>query len=116
VLYVEDDRDLVKMITYGLSNNANILHAPTLKSARELLAKRHIDLILLDITLPDGSGLSLLDTLKEDEKTPVIIFSAREISKDISENVKAVLIKSRTSEKQIVSTIRSIITKNINYH
>jgi CheY-like chemotaxis protein len=42
-----------------------LLEAPNLARAREILASEHVDLVLLDVRLPDGDGLSLAGELRE---------------------------------------------------
>jgi CheY-like chemotaxis protein len=66
ILLVEDEelnRTLVKAVLaradIAAVKNAAILDAPSLASARERLAAEDIDLILLDMNLPDGNGLAL---------------------------------------------------------
>lgn len=73
------------------------------------------DLVILDIGLPDGSGLDLLPLLKNVGKspTPVIIFSAEEVDGEIPGQVEAALVKSRTSNEELLSTIRSLIGTGI---
>lgn len=114
ILYVEDDIDLVRIITYSLSDIADVVHAPTLLEAKRLFLKERVDLVILDITLPDGSGLKLLKILEGIATIPVIIFSASEVSREISEQVFTALVKSRTSEKEIVSTIKALILGDSN--
>lgn len=116
VLYVEDDKDLVKIITYNLSETADVVHASSLAQAQEFFSKDKIDLVILDITLPDGSGLKLLRTLDGIKSKPVIIFSASEVSHEISAQVSAALVKSRTSDKMLVSTIKSLISQHYTQH
>jgi CheY-like chemotaxis protein len=75
------------------------------------LKNDRFDLVIIDIGLPDGSGLDLLELVKDDGQrlTPVIIFSGQEIGKDVSRKVEAVLVKSRTSNEKLVETIKSLI-------
>ena len=79
LLYVEDDSDLVSMITSLPAGTAEVVSAHTLRHAKERLRNEIFDLVILDIDLPDGSGLELLPLLKNGGKpsTPVIIFPPR---------------------------------------
>ncbi len=55
-----------------------------LKSAREQLADGAVELILLDINLPDGSGLELLREIKTgEEPVPVILLTANDTEMDV---------------------------------
>jgi two-component system, OmpR family, KDP operon response regulator KdpE len=52
-----------------------LLEAPNLARAREILACEHVDLVLLDVRLPDGDGLSLAAEIHEQaaRKRPVVV-------------------------------------------
>jgi len=83
VLLVEDDRELRRTLRDALVvEGYAVLAAASLADARALLAhagpKRGIDLVLLDLGLPDGDGESLLATLRREHGTPVIVISARQ--------------------------------------
>lgn len=111
VLHVEDDSDVIEVISTILQEIADITHATTLQDAKQLLTQTSFDLIILDLGMPDGSGLELLPFLQEPSRTPVpvIIFSAREVEKTIAHQVAAVLVKSRTSNQELLDTIRVLI-------
>jgi two-component system, OmpR family, response regulator len=56
-----------------------LLEAPNLATAREILASQHVDLVLLDVRLPDGNGLGLAAELHERrgaERPVVVVLSA----------------------------------------
>jgi two-component system, OmpR family, KDP operon response regulator KdpE len=84
ILVVEDEapnRALVRAVLARSSDSrivgAKLLEAPTLGRARELLAEQAIDLVLLDVRLPDGNGLDLATELRGSEHRPkVIVLSA----------------------------------------
>lgn len=111
VLHIEDDRDVIEVISTILQEIADITHATTLQDAKQLLAQTLFDLIILDLGMPDGSGLELLPLLQEPSRppVPVMIFSAREVEKTIAHQVAAVLVKSRTSNQELLDTIRALI-------
>ena len=51
-----------------------LLEAPNLARAREILAAQHVDLVLLDVRLPDGDGLALAAELQVTGKTrPIVV-------------------------------------------
>ena len=96
ILLVEDDFALAMGTTYTLkAEGYEVIHAKTLSEARSLLMSDpenvqrgqtsvqwgqtplHIDLILLDVMLPDGDGFSFLEEMSEKEiDTPVIFCTA----------------------------------------
>ncbi len=74
VLIVEDDRNLGRGLCLALKDqDLQIVPCFDLKSAREQLACGVTDLVLLDINLPDGSGLQLLREIKSTGKPIVVI-------------------------------------------
>ena len=80
ILIVEDDKALNNGIALAL-RDANILFesAFDLRTARILTASKKFDLIILDVNLPDGSGLDFLADIKEYHDTPVILLTANDM-------------------------------------
>lgn len=110
ILHVEDDQDLVRMVESLLVNIARIDNAGTLKHAIALLRSVHFDLILLDLSLPDGHGLDLLQEMQKYRlDVPVVIFSSEDVNIDTVEQVKAVLMKSRVDNAKLLQTIHQLI-------
>ncbi len=79
VLIVEDEVQLLETMTRYLRTVGFVCEeAPSRAAAEEKLGVYDYDIVVLDITLPDGSGLDLLDALKKDHPaTGVLIVSAR---------------------------------------
>ncbi|RZJ83321.1 MAG: response regulator transcription factor [Chryseobacterium sp.] len=79
ILIVEDESGLQDSIAQYLTSEGNVCSgASTYSEALERLALHDYDCILLDLTLPDGEGLQLLNYLKRMDKAEgVIIISAR---------------------------------------
>lgn len=77
ILLVEDDRTLAMGIEYSLKNEGfNVITADTLKKARGNYKNNEINMILLDVTLPDGSGYDLCQEIRTKEDTPIIFLTA----------------------------------------
>lgn len=112
ILHIEDDPDIVKVVSIIFRDIAEIVAASTLREAREMLAEESFDMVILDAVLPDGSGLDLLPFLREEKKsdTPVVIFSAYDVKVKDKCNV-TVLVKSRTTDDDLVKSIKSMIEK-----
>jgi len=86
VLLVEDDPKMPEVLA-DLLQEANIAlsHAASGDAALRLARDTHVDLILLDLGLPDISGFELLQQLKdspETQSTPVIVLTARDSTQD----------------------------------
>ena len=79
LLLLEDDIGLIDGLIYSLEKNGfEIEVARTIKEAEKLLAlRRDFALLLFDVTLPDGNGISLCEKLREaGNRTPVIFLTA----------------------------------------
>jgi len=113
ILHVEDSEDIAKIVSLNLEEFAEVTSAYSLKEARDELAHKHFDLVLLDIQLPDGNGLDLLINLNTHPEgpIPVVIFSSQELSRADHEKVAAVLSKREASSKDILKTIESILKR-----
>ncbi|AKI02022.1 PAS domain S-box [Hoeflea sp. IMCC20628] len=111
LLHIEDDEDLSRVLATYLQGTATVVTATTLKSAEVLLRSKQFDLIVLDLGLPDGSGLEFLNTLSGlvELPVPVMILSASEVSDAVKQSVASVMVKSRASEAKIVKKIQSLM-------
>jgi DNA-binding response OmpR family regulator len=110
ILHVEDDADLQRVVAAIVDGDARVEPALDLAQARQKLARQRFDLVILDLALPDGSGLELLPELGNlDPPTPVLIFSAYDVDGGVAGRVAAVLIKSQTSNRELLERIRSAL-------
>ncbi len=110
VLHVEDELDVIQVAQALLEGVADVEYARSLGEARQLFRHNNYDLVLLDITLPDGSGLELLDELSG--CCPVVIFSGKEPSREVCDKVEAALTKSVTSGDELISAIKNVLNQN----
>jgi PAS domain S-box-containing protein len=109
ILHVEDDVSLTQLVHELLDDEADVFAANSLAQARQSINGAAYDLVILDITLGDGSGLDLLPLLQQGgRKPPVILYSASEPSREISDLVEAALVKSRDSVDQLLASVRSL--------
>ena len=84
VLSVEDElaNQVLLRATLGrspsLTDALMLLEAPDLATAREIIGAESVDLVLLDVRLPDGNGLDLVPSLKQRgvDGPAVIVLSA----------------------------------------
>jgi len=113
ILHVDDDRDILDVTRAALAETAEVVGAQSLAEARERIGARRPDLIILDVGLPDGSGLDLLPGLGGGgEEVPVIVYSAQEADQQLAAQVEAVLTKSRTSLTDLVRTVRRLSARD----
>ena len=76
ILLVEDDIALSYGVVYALKKEGfNVISSKNIKEAKETLNKE-IDLILLDITLPDGSGYDFCKEVRGKSDVPIIFMTA----------------------------------------
>jgi two-component system KDP operon response regulator KdpE len=78
ILVVDDDAQLRRFLRTTLSGHGHsVVEAGSIAEAIEAIAHVHPAVVLLDLGLPDGDGLSLLRTLAPSERPPIIVLSAR---------------------------------------
>ncbi|UBM63124.1 response regulator transcription factor [Candidatus Sulfidibacterium hydrothermale] len=84
ILVVEDEKELRERITFFLQQEGFVCEkADSYFTAEDKLAAFDYDVIILDITLPDGNGLDLLQKIKtKNNNTGIIIVSARDALDD----------------------------------
>ena len=110
VLHVEDEADVHRVVSSILQGHCELVWAATLEAGRTLLKEQRFDLLLLDIGLPDGSGLDLIATLEQCAAPPqVVIFSAMDVDEDYAGKVSAVLVKSMTGNQDLLRAITRAI-------
>ena len=79
ILFVEDDATIAMGVEYSLQQDGFAVSlAYRLEEARALLKRQPVDLVLLDLGLPDGSGYTLCQEIRASGNTPIIILSARD--------------------------------------
>ena len=85
ILLVEDTESIIKGLTYSFEkDNHNLTVKTTIKDSKEyLLNNSNIDLIILDISLPDGNGFNLFENTIKDLKISTIFLTAKDEEDDI---------------------------------
>ena len=82
ILVIEDEPDIRKNLEYNLAREGfAVVGAASISEAVSNLSLQTFQLILLDLMLPDGSGLDLCKKIKADSKTesiPIIILTAKD--------------------------------------
>lgn len=84
ILIVEDDRLLNEGLRFMLEKeNFNIIQAYSYQQAASNIQDQTIGLVLLDINLPDGSGLILCQEIRRNSSIPVIFLTANDTEQDM---------------------------------
>ena len=77
ILYVEDDLSLIDGLQYTLESSGYAVdNARTVKEALTLFRNTHYDLLLLDVTLPDGNGFDICKEVRNSSTVPIIFLTA----------------------------------------
>ena len=84
IFLLEDDETLGRGIAMARTGtDTSVTCRSTLNLAREPLAEERLDLLILDVNLPDGSGLDLLRQVRRNgDATPVILLTANDLELD----------------------------------
>lgn len=78
ILICDDERDIVSALKIYLTRDDYILHtAYNGKEALSLLQQEHIDLVLLDIMMPEMDGIAAMQELRKSYNIPVILLTAK---------------------------------------
>lgn len=115
ILHVEDDADIVQVTQTLVEDSADYVYAVNLAQARILLSQHHFDIVLLDLGLPDGSGLELLAQIPQPQ-TRIVIFSGQEPIGLLPDSVSAILTKSKTSNESLLATLKAIMYMQETHH
>ncbi len=116
ILLVEDNLAIIDGLKYALKiNNYNVIYKLNIKEAKDFLnTKPMIDLIILDITLPDGNGFQLFKDFIKDLNIPTIFLTA----KDEEDNIVSCLnagaedyIIKPFSTKELLARINKILLR-----
>ena len=90
LLLVEDSKEVLEDNRKALvAAGYEVLAASTLAGARERLARRQPDLILLDVLLPDGNGVELCRELRDSTAAPILFLTSLGESEQIVEGLRA---------------------------
>lgn len=117
ILLIEDTESIIKGLTYSFEkNNYNLNVKTTIKDSKEyLLNNSNIDLIILDITLPDGNGFNLFENTIKNLKIPTIFLTAKDEGDDIVKglNVGAEdYITKPFSSKELLARVNRILLRS----
>lgn len=83
ILLIEDEVDILNNLKDILEqNNYQVLRAKSIKESKEYLEK-NLDLIILDVTLPDGDGFEFYKMNIKEREIPTIFLTAKDLEDDI---------------------------------
>lgn len=116
ILLVEDNEAIILGLEYLLEQEKyQPKTARNLKEARQALQDFRPDLILLDVSLPDGDGFAFCAELKERNACPVIFLTAREEELDVVKGLELgaddYIIKPFRN-RELISRIRNVLRRS----
>ena len=111
VLHIEDDDDLCRVVARLMNGNAEVVAAGTVAESVRRLRNESFDLLLLDLALPDGDGARVVRLMQESgiQAVPIVVFSASEAPAELTREVAAALVKSRTSDQELRNILLSLL-------
>lgn len=90
ILVVEDDYDLNQAICYSLKKSGyGVYDAGLIEKGKQIFRQNPIDMVLLDVNLPDGEGFSFCKWIKKQKEVPVIYLTARDMEEDALEGYES---------------------------
>ena len=79
ILLIEDNEAIIMGLKYSLEQeNFQVISAKTAKESKEKLDNKNIDIVLLDVLLPDGNGFEICKEIKEKNDIPIIFLTAQD--------------------------------------
>ncbi len=111
-LHIEDDTDFHKILAAAVSDDILLVQARTLNEARHRLAVDFFDVLIIDIALEDGNGLTILDEVGDAEGMLVVVVTALDITVE-DPRVDMVVVKSRPRKGNLPEMLHDLIEQKI---
>lgn len=83
ILIIEDDENLSRGIAFAFEKDGySVIQASTLKAGKLSYEQNDIEIIILDLGLPDGNGMELCRYMREKSNVPIIMLTACDLETD----------------------------------
>lgn len=117
ILLVEDNLTIIKGLKYSFEkNNYNLIYKTSIKETISYLEENpQVDLFILDITLPDGNGLSLYENYINKLNIPTLFLTAKDDEETIVEALNTGAedyVTKPFSTKELLARINKIFIRN----
>lgn len=111
-LHIEDDTDFYRILAAGVADDILLVQARTLNEARRRMAVDYFDVLIIDISLKDGNGLSILDEIADVEEMVVVVLTALDVPIE-DPRVDLIVVKSRTRRGDLPEMLHDLIERKI---
>lgn len=115
ILLVEDNDSIILGLEYLLNEEGyQFKAARTYEEAVALYGQEYFDLVLLDISLPDGNGFELCRRIKKEQELPVIFLTAKEEEKDVVQGFDVGAddyIQKPFRNRELISRIKNVLRR-----
>ncbi len=115
ILLIEDNLTIAKGLLYSFKqNNYELIHTSNLKKAYTYLTNTIVNLIILDITLPDGNGFNFYKDFIKNKNIPTIFLTAKDEEDDIVRGLEIGAedyITKPFSTKELLARVNKIILR-----
>ena len=116
ILLIEDNESIINGLKYTFNvNNYNLIDKTTIKESIEYLKNNKPELIILDVTLPDGNGFDLYEKVIKEKNIPVIFLTARDDEDDVIKGLNLGAEDYMTkpfSTKELLVRVNKVILRN----
>ena len=117
ILIIEDEESYQDALNVGLTGEGFVVVGATnIAQARELMTSAKPDLVLLDVMLPDGSGIDYCRELNNSTRTPVIMVTARTGEVDVVLGLEigaADYVTKPFRLRELIARIRAVLRRPI---
>ena len=118
VLLVEDEKSIADGIIYNLKNEGlKVTHVDDGKIAIDIFHEEHFDLIILDIMLPEISGLEICKAIRKSSIVPIIMLTAKDDENDKISGLEMGAddyITKPFSVKELISRVKAVLRRTKN--
>ncbi len=115
ILLVEDNEMVAKGLIYSLEQNGyEVIHKENVKETIQFLKNQNTNLVILDVSLPDGNGFSLYEKEIKPRKIPTIFLTAKDEEDDIVKGLELGAedyITKPFSTKELIARIQKVLLR-----
>ena len=118
VLLVEDEKSIAEGIIYNLKNEGlKVTHVDDGKIAIDIFNEEHFHLLILDIMLPEVSGLEICKKIRKSSNVPIIMLTAKDDENDKITGLEMGAddyITKPFSVKELISRVKAVLRRTKN--